>query len=84
MALTRGRALCSLESERRLALDEGVSVYPENLSDASFLGMDEQAERIYPLFLAETEFFAPERMLRYLHIQGLLTRDFRKLIRFFR
>ena len=46
--------------------------------------MDEQAERIYPLFLAEKEFFAPERMLRYLHIQGLLTRDFRKLIRFFR
>ena len=84
MALTRGRTLCSLEGERRLALDEGVSVYPENLSDASFLGMDEQAERIYPLFLAEKEFFAPERMLRYLHIQGLLTRDFRKLIRFFR
>jgi len=84
MALTRGRALCSLESERRLALDEGVSVYPENLPDASFLGMDEQAEGIYPLFLAEKEFFAPGRMLRYLHIQGLLTRDFRKLIRLFR
>lgn len=81
MARTRGRALCSLEMERRMALEEGVSVYAENLSDASFLGMDEEAERIYPLYLAEKEFFTSERLGRYLHIQRILTRDVRGLIR---
>ena len=84
MARTRGRALCSLEKEKRRALDAGVSVYPENMSDASFLGMSREAERTYPLFLAEKELFSPGRLLRYLHIQNLLARDLRGLIRLMR
>ena len=84
MALTRGRALCSLEKERRSALDEGVCVYPENMSDACFLGMSREAERIYPLFLAEKELFSPGRLLRYLHIQNLLAGDLRGLVRLMR
>ena len=46
MALTRGRALCSLEKEKRLALDEGVSVYPENMADACFLGRASKSHTI--------------------------------------
>ena len=84
MALTRGRALCSLEKEKRLALDEGVSVYPENMADACFLGMSRDAERTYPLFLAEKELFSPGRLLRYLHIQNILAGDLRGLIRLYK
>lgn len=84
MALTRGRALCSLEKEKRLALDEGVSVYPENMADACFLGMSREAERTYPLFLAEKELFSPGRLLRYLHIQNILAGDLRGLIRLYK
>ena len=84
MALTRGRALCSLEKERRRALNEGVSVYPENMADACFLGMSREAERTYPLFLAEKELFSPGRLHRYLHIQNLLAGDLRGLVRLMR
>ena len=72
MARTRGRALCSLEQERRAALRDGVSVYPENIADASFLGMDDAVRRIYPLFLAQKEPFMLSRIPRYLHLQRLL------------
>ena len=79
MAVVRGHALCSLERERRQALDEGTSIWPENLSDASFLGMEEAACRIYPLFLAEKEPASPDRIPRYLHLQRLLARDRRRI-----
>ena len=83
MAVERGRALCSMEKERRDALRDGVGIWPENLSDASFLGMDESAEKIYPLFLAEKEPLSFSRLGRYLQIQGMLTAGFSKMIRLF-
>ena len=81
LAAARGRALCSLEKERREALGDGVSVWAENLSDASFLGMEGEAQRQYPLFLAEKEPAEPGRIFRYLRIQGLLARDLPGLMR---
>lgn len=71
-ACERGQTLCDLERERRAALDMGVPVYAENLSDASFLGMDEKAGRVYPLYLSEREFFLPGRVFLYLKISRLL------------
>ena len=76
MAVMRGRALCSLERERRAALADGVSVYRENLEDAAFLGMDEAARRILPLFLAEKEPLAAARIPEYLHLQKMLVQEF--------
>lgn len=84
MAAVRGRALRSLEKERRQALDEGVSVYPETLADASFLGMEGAGGRIYPLFLAEKEAFAADRLLALWRIQRLLTKEFPQLVRLIR
>lgn len=83
MAVERGRALCSMEKEKRTALQEGVGIWPENLSDASFLGMDESAEKIYPLFLAEKEPLSFLRLGRYIQIQGMLTAGFPKIFRLF-
>ena len=80
-ALERGRALCSMEKEKRTALEEGVGIWPENLSDASFLGMDEAASRIYPLFLAEKEPASFSRFGRYLHIQGMMAAELPRIIR---
>ena len=80
MAVVRGKALCSLERERRGALEEGVPVWAETLSDASFLGMEGEA-RQYPLFLAEKEPAAPGRLKMYLHIQGLLARELPGILR---
>lgn len=74
-ACERGQTLCALERERRAALDSGVSVYAENLSDASFLGMDENAVRVYPLYLAERDSFMPGRFFLYLKITRLLLRE---------
>ena len=81
MAVERGRALCSMEKERRAALESGTGIWPENLSDASFLGMDESASRIYPLFLAEKEPGSLSQLGQYLHIQGMLAAGFADLIR---
>lgn len=72
MARTRGRALRSLERERRTALKDGISVYPENIADASFLGMEEAVRRIYPLFIAQKEPVILSRLPQYLHLQRLL------------
>ena len=83
MAVQRGRALCSMEKERRAALEDGVGIWPENLSDASFLGMDESAEKIYPLFLAEKETLSFSHLGLYLRIQGMLTSGFPKILRLF-
>ena len=80
-ALERGRALCSMEKEKRTALEEGVGIWPENLSDAPFLGMDEAASRIYPLFLAEKEPASFSRFGRYLHIQGMMAAELPRIIR---
>ena len=81
MAVERGKALCSLEKDRRTALDEGVSLWPENLSDASFLGMDEAAEQIYPLFLAEKGEGSLRRFARYAHVQKMLALQLAEMIR---
>lgn len=81
MAVERGRALCSMEKERRAALEDGAGIWPENLSDASFLGMEESAEKIYPLFLAEKEPGSLSRFGRYLRIQSLLAAGFAEWIR---
>ena len=56
--------------DRKLAFEESLT--PENLSDASFLGMDESAEKIYPLFLAEKEPLSLKHLGRYMQIQGML------------
>lgn len=80
-ALERGHALCSLEKDRRAALGGGVGIWPENLSDASFLGMDEAAEKMYPLFLSEKEPVLAGRLARYLRIQWMLTAELPQLIR---
>lgn len=77
----RGRALCHLEKDRRAALEGGVAVWPENLSDASFLGMEEEAEKIYPLFLSEKEPVSAGRLARYLHIQRMLAAQLPELVR---
>lgn len=82
MAVQRSRALRSLERERRRALEEGVSVYAENLPDASFLGMNEKTEAIYPLFLAGRVPFEPGQLPACIRIQGLLVRDLREILRF--
>lgn len=74
-ACERGRTLCALERERRFALDSGIPVYAENISDASFLAMDEKAGRVYPLYLAEREIFLPGRAFRYLKICRILIRE---------
>lgn len=79
MAVTRGRALCSLEKERRDALESGTGIWPENLSDASFLAMEESAAAIYPLFLAQREPFMPERIPQYLRLLRMMRKDFRRL-----
>lgn len=81
MAVERGRALCSMEKERRAALEDGAGIWPENLSDASFLGMEESAEKIYPLFLAEKEPDTLSLLGRYLYIQGMLAAGFTEWIR---
>lgn len=81
MAAERGRALCSLEKDRRAALDEGVSLWPENLSDASFLGMDQAAEQIYPLFLAEKGERSLRHFARYARIQRMLALQLPELVR---
>ena len=83
MAVERGRALCSMEKEKRAALQNGAGIWPENLSDASFLGMDESAEKIYPLFLAEKEPLSLKHLGRYMQIQGMLAAGFPKIIRLF-
>ena len=70
-----------MEKEKRTALEEGVGIWPENLSDASFLGMDEAASRIYPLFLAEKEPASFSRFGRYLHIQGMIAAELPRIIR---
>ena len=76
MAIERGRMLCTLEKERREAFEEGVSSWPENLSEASCLAMGEEAGRIYPLFLAYREPASPDRIPRYLRISRLLFCDY--------
>lgn len=81
MAAERGRALCSLEKDRRTALNEGVSLWPENLSDASFLGMDQAAEQIYPLFLAEKGDRSLRNIARYAHVHRMLAAQLPELIR---
>jgi hypothetical protein len=83
-AMERGKTLCGLERDRRAALDSGISVWPENLSDASFLGMDEAAERIYPLYLAQKEPVLAERLADYLRMQGMLAAELPRLIRLLR
>lgn len=80
-AVERGRALCSMEKERRAALEDGTGIWPENLSDASFLGMDASAEKIYPLFLAEKEPASFLRLGQYLRMQGMLAAGFPEMIR---
>ena len=75
MAQLRGKALCSLERERREALEHGVSVWAENLPDAAFLGMDKAAERVYPLFLAEKTPFSVPGIREALGIQELVRRS---------
>lgn len=81
MAKERGRALCGLEKNRRAALDGCVSVWPENLPDASYLGMDEEAGKIYPLFLAEKEPASIKHIPRYLYIQGRMAAELPQIIR---
>lgn len=81
MAVERGRALCSLEKDRRTALEEGVSLWPENLSDASFLGMDEAAEQVYPLFLAEKGEGSLRCFARCAHVQKMLALQLPEVIR---
>lgn len=83
-AMERGKTLCGLERDRRAALDGGVSVWPENLSDASFLGMDEAAERIYPLYLAQKEPVLTGRIADYLRMQMMLAAELPRLIRLLR
>lgn len=83
-ALERGRALCNMEKERRAALGSGVGIWPENLTDASFLGMDEEAGKIYPLFLAEKEPLSFRRIGKYLRIQGMMAAELPELIRLLR
>lgn len=80
-ALERGRALCGMEKDRRTALEEGVGIWPENLSDASFLGMDEEAEKIYPLFLAEKAPSSLSRPGSWLRIQGMMAAELPQIIR---
>ena len=75
MARERGRALCALEKERREALADGVSVWAETLADASFLGMEEPADRMYPLFLAQKAPFSLHGLPECAQLQRLLIRE---------
>ena len=79
MAQVRGKALCSLEKERREALADGVSVWAESLPEASFLGMEDAAETIYPLFLAEKEPFSLSGLPDFFRMQVLLLRSLPEL-----
>ena len=74
-AIERGRMLCTLERERREAFEEGAGTYPENLSEASYLAMGQEAGRIYPLYLASREPSSADRIPRYLQIHRLLFHD---------
>lgn len=76
MARTRARALRSLERERREAFRDGITVFPENLSDASFLGMDGEGGKVYPLYLARKEPAEAAQIPHLLHVQALLLREY--------
>lgn len=80
-AVERGKALCAMEKEKRAALEDGVAVWPENLSDAAFLGMDEAASKIYPLFLAEKAPASVSGPGRWLHIQFMMAAELPGMIR---
>lgn len=80
MAQIRGKALCSLERERRGALEQGVSVWAENLPDAAFLGMDKEAERVYPLFLAEQIPFSAAGIREVLGARELFRRSLPEIL----
>lgn len=75
MARERGKALCALEKERRQALADGVSVWPETLADAAFLGMEEPADRMYPLYLAHKEPLSLHSLPACARLQLLLLRE---------
>lgn len=71
-AKERGRILCELEAARRGALSAGAGVFAENLSDAAYLGMDDAAKRVYPLYLAPRLRLSPLDLPALFKVQRLL------------